>query len=1413
MIMIMRTRLMLAMAMTIAMTLMMTMMVGVGNAQPDVINAVYIITAGESITGSGFNVQVMNGARQALEEEGQGIVSFAYAETNVPSLTQTVSSLANNYTYFILSGGIFQTNIINEVAEIFISRGKLFFVVDTINSNSPNNTQAITFRQDQVAFLAGVMAGRVSFSRGGGQGRVGMLAGLELFPLKQFRNGFNNGVRYACPNCTVVGLYVDTFANEDNAGERAVDYMLAAGPSSSNNKFIDVFFGAAGGTSSAAIKHAAAAGVFVIGVDSDEYLTTFNNGSVAGANRILTSARKDTFVGVYSSIKRSVQGLFTPGNSIYDFQNNALYLTPCHEACDVVADVSDARGGLASNSLSTGVDQFISGKQISMSSNYDSSNTWYHLSFSRDIFGLAPRSLRFHGACLLADRVMLFGGVDVSGLSVPDLVWFNYGDGVWDSLFRNTNDPPAPTARSRHTAVSMPIAGTNFVQMWVFGGLTDTGASSDLWQFQFDCLGICNHGKWSHNTTSLPRLARYSHSAVVVALNEADTQPCMVVFGGFRGLDLRYSNELFAYCIDKGWSSIIPQGGDVPPEMGSHTAVVSLRRMFVYGGSGIVPNTNLWVFDFTSRSWTLYSSPTDGSPFPPHRILHASVMVRDSSMLMYGGQSQDGAVLNDMWYLDTNLMTWTLVTPRQGGGDSGEDSNGVMNRPPSVNGHTLVSLSRNQVVVVGLDTATSSSRRSAADTWIYAIGEGLICSPGTIPNTDRSACLPCLPGYYQNNETCLACPPGTSSSRTGTTFCDACEPGSFSSENGSLQCTKCNSTSYSSEFGATTCDVCPLHTSTQLRGSDNGTDCICDEDYYTMEGAGAGSVGSGACQSCLAGATCRGGSALPVPLPGWWSSVDDPFNFLRCDNEGYCKGGSPGACTDLHYGRMCSNCAPGYFRFRNQCFVCTAEGESVHRFSTVFVIVAGLIVVAVYILVRPTNTYATISITVTYLQILVLYGDFEINWPNPLLPIFNAFTFLNLDISILQSDCNYHPDILFKNTQALKLSIPFILLAWMVGYIGIMRLWVGYKNYRRSTHGSSSSSSHTTFQTTIGFKAKAYYLLAYIPRFIAADYTYSDWKKFVAKSVNVFLTLLSVLYVYMCRSTFQIFDCTKQGDGSRSLDAENWYVCYDDKWSRELLPIGLWGMIFYVAGIPALLLGTLYFGHRRHYYLLLDDDDDDNNNNNSKKNDDRNSSDDNYDAFLFQQRFGVLFCKYKPKYWWWEGIILLRKVAIVAGIIFFTRFVLLQMVFTYISLLAALILESNIRPYKFTPDNILEILLLTAATIILFIGLLIYSASGVVSSNSSSVSSVLTEGVLGPIAVTLVVLSFVTAFLFLIYQIQRRVPEGVLPHLSTCLSNNNNNQSSDSRRPRRSSSIVVGAAHSRSGDEGPSVIEMGITSS
>ena len=227
-----------------------------------------------------------------------------------------------------------------------------FLGVDHFVMDGPSNYVGIQFRDDQSGFMAGALAGFVAAWQG--SNTIAGVYGIDIPPVKRFRNGFEQGARHIEPELNILGVYIDSFIAADR-GASAARQFIGEGAS--------VLFGGGGRTGTGAILAGAEAGVYVIGVDKDEYITSFGAGETNGAEFIISSAMKRVDVGVHDMVAMLAEGDMSgfPGGGVFllDAAMNGVGLAPPHESDipeTVWEQVDAVVAELVAGEIETGVD-------------------------------------------------------------------------------------------------------------------------------------------------------------------------------------------------------------------------------------------------------------------------------------------------------------------------------------------------------------------------------------------------------------------------------------------------------------------------------------------------------------------------------------------------------------------------------------------------------------------------------------------------------------------------------------------------------------------------------------------------------------------------------------------------------------------------------------------------------------------------------------------------------------------------------------------------------------------------------------------------------------------------------------------------------------------------------------------------
>lgn len=302
-----------------------------------------LVTDVGKVNDGTFNEFAYKGMMQAVEEFG---LESAFIETLAPTdYEKNITQFAEEDYDVIITVGFMLTDATRALAPNYPDIK--FAGVDQFQADTIENVMGMNFSEDQSGFLAGALAGLMTQSK-----VVGIVCGMEIPPVIKFRLGYENGVHHVCPDCTVLGLYIDSFTDPARGKEAALSQMAEGA---------DVIFGAGGPTGTGGIVAAAAEGIWVIGVDQDEYLTSFGRGSVEGADKLLSSAMKRVDVSVYTAIKNTVEGTFQGGNAFFEAANEGVGLAPFHDAEDAIPQevkdtLEEIYQGLADGTITTGVE-------------------------------------------------------------------------------------------------------------------------------------------------------------------------------------------------------------------------------------------------------------------------------------------------------------------------------------------------------------------------------------------------------------------------------------------------------------------------------------------------------------------------------------------------------------------------------------------------------------------------------------------------------------------------------------------------------------------------------------------------------------------------------------------------------------------------------------------------------------------------------------------------------------------------------------------------------------------------------------------------------------------------------------------------------------------------------------------------
>ena len=132
-------------------------------------------------------------------------------------------------------------------------------VKDCYADGGLTNVTSLMFQEDEVGFLAGVVAAGMSKT-----GTVCTVSGMEIPPVVRYVVGYQNGAKWYKPDIKTLNVYIPSFTDPAK-GKETGQSMIGQG--------CDVVFGVGGNTGNGGLLAAKEKGLMAIGVDVDQYNT------------------------------------------------------------------------------------------------------------------------------------------------------------------------------------------------------------------------------------------------------------------------------------------------------------------------------------------------------------------------------------------------------------------------------------------------------------------------------------------------------------------------------------------------------------------------------------------------------------------------------------------------------------------------------------------------------------------------------------------------------------------------------------------------------------------------------------------------------------------------------------------------------------------------------------------------------------------------------------------------------------------------------------------------------------------------------------------------------------------------------------------------------------------------------------
>ena len=285
-------------ALGLATVMSASMLVGCGaksdsNASTDNGDKVFkvgMITDTGGVNDESFNQSTWKGFQDAQEKFGKDKLEIKYLESKQESdYIQNIETLMDEDTDLIIGVGYQLKDSIEESAKNYPEQK--FAILDETYDTIQENVIPVVFKEEESAYLVGVMAAKMSKTN-----KVGFIGGLPAPSVVRYQYGYKYGVTNTNKDTQILEQYVNSFTDQ------AKGKSIAKQMQSSN---ADIILAAAGDSGTGAIEAAKEANKYAIGVDRDQ--------SDLAPENVLTSAVKKLNVASYDLVKDLVDGTFKGG--------------------------------------------------------------------------------------------------------------------------------------------------------------------------------------------------------------------------------------------------------------------------------------------------------------------------------------------------------------------------------------------------------------------------------------------------------------------------------------------------------------------------------------------------------------------------------------------------------------------------------------------------------------------------------------------------------------------------------------------------------------------------------------------------------------------------------------------------------------------------------------------------------------------------------------------------------------------------------------------------------------------------------------------------------------------------------------------------------------------------------------------
>lgn len=285
-----------------------------------------LITDVGGVNDGSFNQSAWEGLEKAGEELGVE-VNYLESATDADYQPNMETFVDEDYD-LIISVGYMLADATREAAEA--NPDTKFAIIDDSSIDLPNVT-SLMFKAEQASYLVGYVAGLTTKTN-----NIGFVVGMTNETMNQFGYGYCAGAIDANPDITVQQFNANSFA-DSATGKTIANTAITNGA--------DIVFQAAGATGLGVIEACQEAGVYAIGVDSDQ--------SSIAPKTVLTSAMKRVDNAVYDAVQELIDDKLEGGVQTFDLAAGGVDIAPSQDLIsdDVIKAVDEVKEKIISGDV------------------------------------------------------------------------------------------------------------------------------------------------------------------------------------------------------------------------------------------------------------------------------------------------------------------------------------------------------------------------------------------------------------------------------------------------------------------------------------------------------------------------------------------------------------------------------------------------------------------------------------------------------------------------------------------------------------------------------------------------------------------------------------------------------------------------------------------------------------------------------------------------------------------------------------------------------------------------------------------------------------------------------------------------------------------------------------------------------